>query len=85
VPAIAGKALPPKPAFSELLPATSWRHAARSMISPDGARHALFVFPRRWELYDLGADPDETKDVSKTDPRFAELKGELLRWIERGP
>ncbi|HSK00932.1 MAG TPA: sulfatase, partial [Kofleriaceae bacterium] len=85
VPAIAGEALPPKPAFAELLPAPAWKHAARSMISADGARHALFVFPRRWELYDLGADPDETKDVSKSDPRFEELKGQLLRWMESAP
>jgi hypothetical protein len=85
VPAIAGTPLPPRPAFAELLPATAWKHAARSMISADGARHALFVFPRRWELYDLGADPDETKDVSKTDPRAGELKGQLLRWMESAP
>jgi arylsulfatase A-like enzyme len=85
VPALAGKPLPPRPAFAELLLAPSWKHAARSMISADNARHLFFVFPRRWELFDLAADPDETKDISKTDPRFEELKGQLLRWMERAP
>jgi arylsulfatase A-like enzyme len=84
-PALAGRPLPPRPAFAELLPCLGWRHAARSMISDDGTRHAFFVFPRRWELFDLGADPDETKDVAKTDPRFVELKGQLTRWMEGGP
>ncbi len=83
VPALAGKPLPPKAAFAELLPCTGWKHAARSMISADGARHVFFVFPRRWELFDLAADPDETKDLSKSDPRFAELKDQLVQWMER--
>jgi arylsulfatase A-like enzyme len=83
VPALAGKPLPPKPAFAELLPCTGWKHAARSMISADGTRHAFFVFPRKWELFDIVSDPDETKDVSKTDTRFEELKGQLTSWMER--
>jgi choline-sulfatase len=85
VPALAGKPLPPKPAFAELLPCLSWKHAARSMISADGARQLFFVFPRRYELYDLEADADETKDVAKTDARLAELKEQLLRWMESAP
>jgi len=84
VPALGGKPLPPQPSFAELLPCLGWKHAARSMISGDGARHVFFVFPRRWELFDLGADPDETKDLAKTDPRLAELKEQLLRWMESG-
>jgi choline-sulfatase len=84
VPALAGKPLPPRPAFAELLPCLGWKHAARSMISADGARHLFFVFPRRYELYDLETDPDETKDVAKTDARFEELKEQLLRWMESG-
>ncbi|HWU90310.1 MAG TPA: sulfatase-like hydrolase/transferase, partial [Kofleriaceae bacterium] len=84
VPALSGKPLPPKPAFAELLPCIGWKHAARSMISADGARHVFFVFPRRWELFDVVADPDETKDLSKTDPRFTELKGQLTSWMESG-
>jgi arylsulfatase A-like enzyme len=82
-PALAGKPLPPKPAFAELLPCTGWDHSARSMISGDGARHVFFVSPRRWELFDLDADPDEKKNLSKSDPRFEELKGQLLKWMER--
>ena len=83
MPALAGKPLPPKPAFAELLPCRGWDHSARSMISGDGARHVFFVFPRRWELFDLDADPDEKKDLSRSDPRFEELKGQLLQWMER--
>jgi arylsulfatase A-like enzyme len=82
VPALAGKPLPPRPAFAELLPCLGWKHAARSMISADGARHLFFVYPRRYELFDLEADPDETKDLAKSDPRLPELKDQLLRWME---
>ena len=82
VPALGGKPMAPKPAFAELLPCTGWKHAARSMISADGMRHMFFVFPRKWELFDLAGDPDETKDVAKTDPRFGELKGQLVSWME---
>jgi arylsulfatase A-like enzyme len=85
VPALAGQPLPPRPAFAELLLAPAWKHAARSMISADSKRHLFFVFPRRWELFDLDADPDETKDLSKQDPRFGELKAQLLRWMESSP
>jgi hypothetical protein len=84
VPAITGGALPPRPAYAELLPARSWNHAARSLITADGSRHLLLVLPRRWELYDLERDPDETRDLAERDPALEDLKRQLMSWIEGG-
>lgn len=81
VPALACEALPPKPAFAEMLPAPEWDHAAKSMISADGKRHAYYrISDSRWEIYDLDADPDEKKPL----PEDKALEQELAAWIE-GP
>ena len=47
-----------RPIFAELLPATAWPHHAAMMV--DG-KHKLIhrISDRRWELYDLAADPGE--------------------------
>lgn len=82
--AFAGEALPPKPAFAQLLPAPAWNHDARAMITGDGATKVYFrKSDARWEMYDLKKDPNETKDVSESLPNAAELKQELTSWIER--
>lgn len=82
--AFAGQALPPQPAFAELLPAPAWDHDARAMISGDGNFKVYFrKSDRRWEIYDLKKDPDETKDLSESAPNAAALKKELTSWIER--
>jgi arylsulfatase A-like enzyme len=82
--ALAGEALPPRPAFAQLLPAPAWNHDARAMISGDGNYKVYFrKSDSRWEIYDLKKDPKETKDLSETAPNAAELKQELTSWIER--
>jgi len=85
VPAIAGKPLPPRPAFSELLPEPKWDHDAKSMISADGKRHVFYrISDSRWEIYDLEKDPEERTNIADSDPDAAKLKAELAAWIE-GP
>lgn len=85
VPAIEGKELPAKPAFSELLPEPKWDHDAKSMISADGTRHVFYrISDSRWEIYDLVADPDEKKNIADSDPNAEKLKAELAAWME-GP
>jgi len=85
VPALTGKALPPKPAFGELLPEPKWDHDAKSMISADGKRHVFYrISDSRWEIYDLEKDPDERKNIADSDPDAEKLKAELAAWIE-GP
>lgn len=82
--AFAGEALPPKPAFAQLLPAPAWNHDARAMITGDGTTKVYFrKSDARWEMYDLTKDPNETKDVSESLPNAAELKEQLTSWIER--
>jgi len=85
VPVLAGKPLPPRPAFSELLPEPKWDHDAKSMISADGKRHVFYrISDSRWEIYDLEKDPDERTNIADSDPDAAKLKAELAAWIE-GP
>jgi len=85
VPVLAGTPLPPRPAFSELLPEPKWDHDAKSMISADGKRHVFYrISDSRWEIYDLEKDPDERTNIADSDPDAAKLKAELAAWIE-GP
>ena len=56
LPLIEGKPRAPAPIFSELLPATAWPHHAVMMV--DGGHKLIHrISDRRWELYDLAADP----------------------------
>lgn len=79
VPAVRGEALPPAPAFAELIPYPSWNHEARAVISGDG-RWKLFdrISDGKKELYDLAADPDEKKDRFRDDPAKAQEMEDLL-------
>jgi arylsulfatase A-like enzyme len=79
-----GKELPPRPAYGELLPAPSWNHEWKMMVSGDGALKLVYrISDRRWELYDLAADPTESANVFKERTAEAErLQEALTRWIE---
>ena len=84
VPAIAGKPLEPKPAFAELLPADAWKHNARSMITADGKRHVFYVISdKRWEIFDLEADPLEKKNIADSEPTKKALQDQLGAWLDR--
>lgn len=87
VPALAGKPLPPKPAFAEMLPAPEWNHEARSMISADGTRHLFHrITDAHYELYDLDKDPEERTNIAASDPRAKQLQQELADWAaSKGP
>jgi choline-sulfatase len=83
-----GKAAPPaaaRPLFAELLPATAWPHHATMMV--DG-NHKLIhrISDRRWELYDLAADPGEKKNIADAPSSaslVAALRAKLLAFEER--
>jgi arylsulfatase A-like enzyme len=80
-----GKAAAARPLFGELLPATAWPHHATMMI--DG-NHKLIhrISDRRWELYDLGSDPGEKKNLADAAGSAALLEGlkaKLLAFEER--
>lgn len=59
-----------------------WQYNRNSAVRR--GRHKL-VKPRTgksWELYDLAADPGETKNLAEEEPKLAaELKREFERWI----
>lgn len=78
-----GEALPPKPAFAEMLPAPEWDHAAKSMITADDSRHVYYrITDSRWEIYDLTKDPEERNNLAETDPKAKDLQQQLASWIE---
>jgi arylsulfatase A-like enzyme len=84
VPAIDGKPMPPKAAFSELLPADAWKHDAKSMITADGKKHVFYrISDSAWEIYDLVDDPEEKKNLADS-PDAKQLQAEMAAWIE-GP
>jgi arylsulfatase A-like enzyme len=84
VPGLACQPLPPRPAFSELLPAPSWNHAAKAMVTADGKHHVYYrISDSTWEIYDLDQDPDEKTNIAGA-PGAKELELALVQWIE-GP
>ncbi len=63
-PAIRGEALAPRPAFAELLAYPGWDHDLKTVIAGDGGKKLIHVISqRRFELYDLAADPKEQTDL----------------------
>ncbi len=84
LPAFTGAPLPAKPAYGELIPAPSWNHAAKMMVTKDGRYKLLSrISDRRFELYNLDEDPKEQTDISKKDPaRLEATKKQLLEWTE---
>ncbi|MBM3981672.1 MAG: hypothetical protein FJ304_15625 [Planctomycetes bacterium] len=69
VPALKGEAVA-RDVYSE----TDYREYTykRSVVTPDGWKLIYTLETRTRELYDLTADPGETRDISKTDPRRAD-------------
>jgi arylsulfatase A-like enzyme len=84
VPALACKPLPPRPAFSELLPAPEWDHEAKAMVTADGKYHVYYrISDSKWEVYDLDKDPDEKTNAADA-AGTQQLEQALVEWIE-GP
>jgi choline-sulfatase len=76
---------PAHPIFSELLPATAWPHHATMLV--DGDKKLIHrVSDRRYELYDLRADPGEKTnlvDAPAARPSLDSLRARLLGFEER--
>jgi arylsulfatase A-like enzyme len=82
--ALACQALPPRPAFSEMLADPEWDHEAKSMITADGKHHVYYrMSESKWEIYDLDRDPDEKTNLADM-AGAKDLEQELAAWIE-GP
>ena len=85
LPLIEGKPRASAPIFSELLPATAWPHHAVMMV--DGKYKVIHrVSDRRWELYDLAADPTEQHNLSEAPSlrgTFEALRAKLVAFEEQ--
>ena len=85
LPLIEGKPRPAAPVFSELLPATAWPHHAVMMV--DGGHKLIHrISDRRWELYDLDADPREQHnlaDAPASRALFDALRAKLVAFEEQ--
>jgi arylsulfatase A-like enzyme len=82
VPALACGELSAQPAFAELLPQPEWNHEGQSMVTSDGKRH-VYRRDSHYEIYDLGADPEERKNIADSDPNAKDLERALSDWISR--
>ena len=79
-----GDALPPMPAFAQMLKAPEWPHEGDSMISADGKKHVYHkVSESRYEVFDLGDDPDEKKNIADSDPGAKALEQALSNWTSQ--
>ncbi|HET6149542.1 MAG TPA: sulfatase-like hydrolase/transferase [Polyangia bacterium] len=85
LPRIRGEERPARPIFSELLPATAWPHHAAMMV--DGKHKIIHrISDRRYELYDLSADPAEKKnlaDAPAARATFEALRAKVVAFEER--
>ena len=82
--AMLGEPPPPRPAYSEMLPAPYWNHSAKAMITGDGIHKLIYrISDRRFELYDLAADPGEERDIYAEETEIAaRLEQQMVDWIE---
>lgn len=82
VPALVGEALPPAPAFAELLSAPAWPHRARAIVSADGQWKLIHKLDdSAFELYRLSDDPTEINNlINKERGKADELKRLLGAW-----
>jgi len=85
MPRIEGHPQAPAPIFAEQMPATAWPHQSAMMVE---GNHKIIhrISDRRWELYDLRADPGEKTnlaDAPAAAATFADLRAKLLAFEER--
>ncbi|HZL18616.1 MAG TPA: sulfatase-like hydrolase/transferase [Polyangia bacterium] len=85
MPRIEGHPQPPEPIFAEQMPATAWPHQSAMMVE---GNHKIIhrISDRRWELYDLKADPGEKANLAAAPAAaatFADLRAKLLAFEER--
>jgi arylsulfatase A-like enzyme len=85
VPRLGGRELPPAPIFGELMYNHAWPHHAAMMID-DGKKLIHRISDRRWELYDLGRDPGEKRNLADDPASRAlldRLRPQLLSFEEK--
>jgi choline-sulfatase len=82
--AAAAPTLAPRPVFAELLPASAWpKHEVMMVL--DGKKIVHKITERRWELYDLTADPKQKRDLAREPQKralLAELRTKVIAFEE---
>jgi arylsulfatase A-like enzyme len=84
IPLLAGTEPPADRAlFSELLPYSNFREHHVALI--EGSLKLIYnVTSRRYELYDLAADPGEEDNVYRESDQAERLQTRLVEWLEGG-
>jgi arylsulfatase A-like enzyme len=84
VPLLEGKPLPPRPVHAELLPAPEWNHDAKMLVDGDGKTKVIYrISDNLFEVYDLGGDGDEQKNLVETHKDVARrMKAAITTWME---
>jgi arylsulfatase A-like enzyme len=84
LPAMQGKPLAPRPQWAELLPERGWNHSARALVAADGSKKIIYVLDdKRFEVYDLAADPGEKKNLVDRVPELSrDLERQLTDWMD---
>ncbi len=83
-PALAGKPLPERTVHAELVPYPNFNVGLQMLVTPDGKTKLIRnLTDRVTELYDLGSDPGEQKNLAFDDPaRVKPLLEELSAWVD---
>ncbi len=77
VPALVGEVLADEPVFAEMLPAPSWQHKWRAVVS-GGYKLLDKQSEGSVELYDVAKDPTEQKNLADAEPAKVKALHELL-------
>ena len=82
--ALAGAGLPPADVHAELLPYPNNEVSLKMLVSGDGKHKVIQnLTDRVWEVFDLGADPGEQKNLASSDKELARtLQDRLSAWID---
>ncbi len=81
------RAIQTRAIFSELLPYPHWKRSSKTIVDGNGQYKLYYqITDNRFALYDLTADPKETKNLYKTHPDIAKaLTKQLSQFIGGAP
>ncbi len=81
LPRMRGEPLSPRGVGAEMQKTPGWKHEARAYVAAGGKDKIIVRGDGTTEVFDLEADPEERKNLSRSDPaRTERLRAELEAW-----